>query len=176
MKRTTLFVLLGLFLVTSLSAQDKKIDIVKKGDQMPTFTLESSVNGQMTSEMLKGKVVLITIFATWCPPCQKELKALDDAIKQKQIPFTKDNTDLAILVVGREHKEDELEKYLEKKQFSFPIYPDPTREFTSKFATQNIPRTYLIDRTGKIVYASVGYEEKDFKGLIKEINTQLKKK
>lgn len=175
MKRILLALIVGLLLPMSANSQSKgNVDILKKGDALPQFKLESTVYGNIDSEMIKGRVTLINIFATWCPPCQKELKALNDAIIANRISADKSNKDFALIVVGREHNDDELKVYQAKKNFSFAIYPDPKREFTSKFATQNIPRTYLINREGKIVYSSVGYDEADFEKLIVQIQELLK--
>lgn len=175
MKKIFLTLIIGFLLSICSFSQDKNnIDIVKKGDALPQFKLESSVYGNIDSEMTKGKVTLINIFATWCPPCQKELKALNDAVLANRLSADKSNKDFALIVVGREHNEDELKAYQAKKNFSFAIYPDPKRDFTSKFATQNIPRTYLVDRNGKIVYTSVGYSENDFEKLIVQIQELLK--
>ena len=65
MKKVTLFCVAALFSLLSF-AQNDKGDIVKTGDKMPAFTLTSTVNGTVNSADLKGKVVLINIFATWC--------------------------------------------------------------------------------------------------------------
>lgn len=169
--RKPIFLLLLTAFSICLSAQT---DIVKKGDKMPFFELESHANGNISSSQLDNKVTLIVIFATWCPPCQQELGALQQAIDKQKIRFGKENPDLAILVVGREHNEEELIAYKEKKGFTFPIYPDPNREFTAKFATQSIPRAYLFDKNGKIVYTSVGYDEKEFQQLVNTIDKLLK--
>lgn len=161
MKRI-LFILSAVILFTSSAYAQDNYDMVNVGDNMPVFSLQSSINGNIDSKDLEGKVVLINIFATWCPPCQVELKEVQEVL----YPKYKDNPNFKMLTVGREHNENELKEYNQKKGFSFPLYPDPSREFTSKFATRNIPRSYLIDKNGKIVYTSVGYKQEEFDKLM----------
>lgn len=155
----------------SLSAQNENGDIIKKGDLMPDFKLSSTINGEIDSKDLKGKVILINIFATWCPPCQLELAE----VKKTLWPKFKDEEKFVMLTVGREHTDDELVKYNKKKQFEFPLYPDPERAFTSKFATISIPRTYLVDKTGKVIYASKGYNKEEFEELMNLIEKEINK-
>lgn len=169
--KKVLFLLTIMVSTLSLSAQNEKGDITKKGDQMPDFKLTSKINGNVDSQNLKGKVVLINIFATWCPPCQLELAD----IKKTLWPKFKEEEKFVMLTVGREHTDEELVKYNEKKQFAFPLYPDPKREFTSKFATVSIPRTYLVDKNGVVIYASKGYSEEEFKKLMLLIEEEIKK-
>lgn len=114
---------------------------------------------------------MISIFATWCGPCQKELAEVQSTLWPKY----KDNKDFVLLVVGREHTDAQLEKYNEKKGFTFPLYPDPKREVTAKFAKQYIPRAFLVDKEGKIIYNSVGYTEEEFEKLMNTIDEALKK-
>lgn len=140
------------------------------GSPMPSFTIESSVHGKITSADLKGKVVLINLFATWCPPCQKELAEVKDVLWPKY----KDNKNFKMLVVGREHTDADLEKYNQKKDFVFPLYPDPARGVFSKFADQTIPRTYLYGKDGKLVYSSIGYSPEEFAKLMDAIEKALK--
>ncbi len=140
------------------------------GSPMPAFTIESSVHGKITPADLKGKVVLINLFATWCPPCQKELAE----VKGVLWPKYKDNKNFKMLVVGREHTDADLEKYNQKKGFVFPLYPDPARGVFSKFADQTIPRTYLYGKDGKLVYSSIGYSPEEFAKLMEAIDKALK--
>lgn len=120
------------------------VEKVKIGDTMPQFTLNSDVYGQVTPSDLKGKVVLVSLFATWCGPCQKELAEVQSTL----YPKYKDNENFRLLVIGREHTDADLTKYNARKKFTFPLYPDPKREVFSLFADQSIPRAYLF---GKMV-------------------------
>ena len=164
MKKLILFVLLccsGL----NLSAQDMKL-----GANLPSFTLNSSVYGNVTPEQLKGKVVLVNLFATWCGPCQLELAEVEKTLW----PAYKDNKDFVLLVVGREHTEAQLKKYNERKKFSFPLYPDEKREVYGLFASQFIPRAYLFDKEGKLIYSAKGYKKEEFNKLMDTIAKALK--
>ena len=166
------FILAALLVSLQMSAQnDKPVRAeLALGSDMPSFTIESSVYGKITSADLKGKVVLINLFATWCPPCQKELAE----VQQVLWPKYKDNKNFKMLVLGREHTDADLEKYNQKKGFTFPLYPDPARGVFSKFADQTIPRTYLYGKDGKLVYSSIGYSSEEFAKLMDAIEKALK--
>lgn len=87
------------------------VEKVKIGDTMPQFTLNSDVYGQVTPSDLKGKVVLVSLFATWCGPCQKELAEVQSTL----YPKYKDNENFRLLVIGREHTDADLTKYNARK-------------------------------------------------------------
>ena len=77
-------------------------------------------------------------------------------------------------MIGREHTDADLKKYNERKKFTFPLYPDPKREVFSLFADQSIPRAYLFDKEGKLVYSTSGYSPEEFQQLLKAIEKALK--
>lgn len=146
------------------------VEKVKIGDTMPQFTLNSDVYGQVTPSDLKGKVVLVSLFATWCGPCQKELAEVQSTL----YPKYKDNKNFRLLVIGREHTDADLTKYNARKKFTFPLYPDPKREVFSLFADQSIPRAYLFGKDGKLIYTSTGYTSEEFQKLMDTIEEALK--
>ena len=168
--KTYFLIALMAFVGFTSKAQIDRSDLVKPGDQMPAFTIMFDDGSKMASSELKGKVVLVNFFATWCPPCQKELAA----VKQTLWPKYKDNKNFKLLVVGREHSDADLKKYNEKKGFEFPLYPDKNRSVYSAFATSLIPRCYLIDKTGKIIYMGKGFKEEEFADLMNRIERALK--
>ena len=151
--------------------QAQEADVVKMGDAMPTFRVVSDKGETLLStDQLKGKVVLVNFFATWCPPCQKELAAVQETLWPKY----KDNGQFALVVIGREHDEAELAKYNEKKGFTFPLYPDKNRSIYAAFAQSLIPRSYLFDQEGKVIRATKGYTEEEFAELMQLIEQTLR--
>lgn len=119
MRSVRIFSLLGLMLVFMLGVKAQGVEKLKVGDALPAFSLNSEVYGKVTPADLKGKVVLVSLFATWCGPCQLELGQVQKVLWPKY----KDNADFKLLVIGREHTDADLKKYNERKKFAFPLYP-----------------------------------------------------
>ena len=171
MKQLLLYTLIILLIPVILIADDaKEGTLTKVGQDVPAFKLTTIDDAKIDIKQLKGTLVLLNFFATWCPPCIAEMPHLEKEIWQK---FKKDN--FVVIAVGREHSTQELQDFKKKQGLTFPIAPDPKREIFTLFAKQNIPRNYLIDGSGKIIYQSIGYDEKEFKKLIDFIKVQLKK-
>lgn len=170
MKKKFLFFAFFALVALIVKAQDESGDLIKVGDMMPAFTIVNGDGSQLPSSSLAGKVVLVNFFATWCPPCQTELAEVEKTLWPKY----KNNKDFVLLVVGREHTAAELEKYNEKKGFSFPLYPDKSRLVYGAFAKNLIPRTYLIDKSGKVILATAGYKDEEFTLLMSQIENALK--
>lgn len=145
--------------------------LVKTGDIVPAFSFEIEKGKTVNITDYKGKLVLINFFATWCPPCRAELPEIQKQVWAKY----KDNEKFTLLVFGREEDWDVLNAFKKKFKYTFPILPDMSRRIFSRFATQSIPRNVLIDGEGKIIYQSVGYDEKEFKAMLAIIDKALAK-
>lgn len=149
-------------------AQEWKVNV---GDQVPAFSVEKRDGAKISIQDMKGKVVLINFFATWCPPCRQELPRL-----QKELWETLgDKTDFSIMVLAREEGWDKLDPFMKSNNYTFPVFPDLNRKVFSLFAEQSIPRNVLINKDGKIIYQSIGYTPEEFTGLINLIKSELKK-
>ena len=172
MKQILLSVLFLALSFNPLCAVNSPDDIIKVGDIMPPFSIVMGNGAKINAADYKGKVILVTLFATWCPPCLKELPQV-----QKQIwDVYKDNPDFQLFVIGREHNEADLKKFNEKRGFTFPLYPDKNRAIFASFAKNSIPRNYLIGKDGKVVYTSKGYTPAEFAELIGMIQSSLQTK
>lgn len=154
-------------------SKDKSTDSIpedKAVDRIPDIYLQSEIHGNITPDDLKDKVVLISLFATWCPPCQLELSDIEKIL----YPKYRNNDNFKLLVIGREHTDADLKKYNQQKNFSFPLYPDPDRKVFSLFADKSIPRMYLFNRQGILVFSSMGYAKEEFNELMNKIDECLK--
>lgn len=172
--KKSIFFIIALYAMVMLGSiqmmgQEQKSREMAAGVAMPEFVLKSEVHGELSSADLKGKVVLMTFFATWCGPCQQELAA----VQEKLWPKFKENKNFRLVVVGREHDDKQLKEYNEVKKFTFPMYPDPKRGVYSKFADITIPRVYLFGKDGKLIHASKGYDAEHFEELMQMIEKAL---
>ncbi len=168
--RTKFFYTALLLFVISVSAfSQDEFTLVKTGDPAPDFSFETEPGKSVKLSDLQGKVIWINFFATWCGPCRKELPHLQKDVYDKY----KNNEDFVLIILGREHSWEEINKFKTKQGYSMPFSPDPKREIFSMFAKQNIPRNFIIDKDGKIAYSSIGFEEKEFEKIKQKVNELL---
>ena len=170
MKRVFIFMvsLLVLGSLARVNAQEKET-LVKVGDDVPEFVVEMFDGQKINIKDLKGKIVLINFWATWCPPCQEELKRV-----QKEIIDRFKGKDFVFLAISREESKEQVKKFRERNGYTFPMGLDPERKIYSKFATATIPRNFIIDKKGKIVEIEVGYTKEAFAKMIEKLERLLK--
>jgi thiol-disulfide isomerase/thioredoxin len=118
---------------------------------------------------LKGKVVFINFWATWCPPCVREMPSINNLKKHY-----KNNKDLVFLMVDVDGNYDVSKKFMEKNNLDLPLYM-PNGEIPSRFLGNSIPTTVILDRTGKMVARIEGGRDYMAPEIISSMDDLLKK-
>ena len=144
--------------------------LVRVGDKAPDFTVEMFDGAEISLEALRGKVVLLNFWATWCPPCREELTHV-----QKEIIDRFAGQPFVFLPVSRGESRADVAAFREKTGYEFPMGLDSTRTVYDRFASNYIPRNFLIDAKGRVVTATVGFDNLEFEELIQTIEATLEK-
>lgn len=139
--------------------------LIHAGDQAPDFTVEMLDGNSVTLSQLQGKPVLLIFWATWCPPCREELSHLQEGV----IDVYGDS--ITVLPISRGEKREVVENFLSKMGYTFAVGLDGDQSIYRKYATNYIPRCFVIDSEGVVVYAGVGYDE----AIAKEVNAAISK-
>jgi peroxiredoxin len=141
--------------------------LVSVGDEAPDFTC-TTLDGQTVSlRELRGKVVLINFFTTWCGPCLREMPYLQSEV------FEKFKTDeFFMIAIAREQQAEEVTEFRNAKGFTFPMAADPDKRIYGLFATDFIPRTFVIDKRGVVKWESAGLAKPQFEDLVSLIRKE----
>jgi peroxiredoxin len=164
MRKTILLVFLSFTLLAS-----GKFKTTQVGDIAPDFTYNVNDSTKAKLSDYKGKVVMLTFFATWCPPCKRELPFIQHQIWD----IYKDNPNFSLLIFGRGNKRTEIEKFKASTNLTLPLFPDANQNIYYLYAYEIIPRTYIIDKTGKVVYKAEGFNEIEFQKMLEILEKLL---
>ena len=126
----------------------KKLSTYKKGDKAYNFSYPALNGDSVSLASLKGKVVLVDVWATWCGPCKAELphlKKLEESLRDKDIAFVS-------ISVDEEKDKEKWKQFVEKEQLKgIQLYANGWSEFTKYYDIHGIPRFLVFDQEGKIV-------------------------
>ena len=143
--------------------------LIHAGDVAPDFTVEMLDGSRITLSDLRGKVVLVNFWATWCPPCRQEMSHL-----QKDVIDRFAGKDVVVLPISRGEKRETVEAFIEKMGYTFPVGLDGDQSIYKKYASNYIPRSVVVGKDGKVVYVAVGYDETIAKEVDNAITEALK--
>ncbi len=132
------------------------------------FQMTDLAGKVVSFESLKGKVIFLNIWATWCPPCIAEMpniQRLYEKVGSDKIAF--------VLLSVDQKGRDKVQKFISKKGFTFPVYL-PASQLPEEFQSPAIPTTYIISPEGQIVAQQQGMAEYDTPEVIEFLQKMAK--
>lgn len=155
---------------TETEAEDEvaATTLVKVGEMAPDFTVTLFDGKTVTLSELKGKVVLLNFWATWCPPCREELKRVQQDVIERYA-----DEQFVFLPISRGEERAAVAAFREQQGYTFPMGLDPERKIYDQYASNYIPRNFLIDKEGRVAMATVGYEPAEFDLLVEAVQLYL---
>ena len=157
------------FRVVALASTAIVSSLVSASSPMaPAFTLPSRSGDMVSLEQLKGQVVMLNFWASWCGPCRQEMPLLDQMHKRySSLGFT-------LLGVNVEADTKDAERWLADTPVSFPILFDKESKVSALYDVSAMPSTVFIDRKGNVRYLHRGYKPGDESEYLDQIRALLK--
>jgi cytochrome c biogenesis protein CcmG/thiol:disulfide interchange protein DsbE len=149
--------LIGLLAILAIGLSRSQRGTLQPGDRVGDFELklfngyEYQDQAQVGFAALRGKVLLINFWASWCKPCEQEAAELHSAWA-----YYKDRGDVLFIGIDYVDTEPEAREYLEKFDIIFPNGPDLGTEISQMFRIKGVPETYFFDKDGILRYVQVG--------------------
>jgi len=129
---------------------------IRPGQPAPAFTLPLLADGRPAAlSDLRGRIVLLNFWATWCKPCEDEMPAMERLYKELAGPG------FEMLAVSVDAGRDEVEAFQKRLGVTFPILLDPAKRVSEAYQTYRFPETFLIDREGRILARYIGPRDWD---------------
>ncbi len=131
-----------------LAAAATKLEADDESRQHADFTLTDLHGMKWNLRSLAGKVVLVNFWATWCPPCRKELPDLE-ALYQRYL-----SRGFVILAISDEDA-GKVQPFVAAQKLTYPVLLDPARKVNELFQVEGIPKSFVYDRNGKLAAEAI---------------------
>lgn len=144
---------------------------VSLNDMAPDFTLQDTKENKVTLADLKGRVVYMNFWASWCPPCKEEFPELNKLAERYK------NSDFIIFAVNVDKVKSNMDDFLSRMPLpskNMIILIDSKAVVVSSYNARAMPTSFIVDKEGVIRYIHLGFNEKDPEKWIKEIDSLLK--
>jgi len=129
----------------------------------PDFSLMDIDEQVFNLKDLRGKVVIVNFWATWCPPCRFELPAMERAYGKLK------DKDVVMLAINVGEDNDTIFNFTADYPVSFPLLMDTDSKVTQAYSVIGLPTTYIINPAGEIIYKVIGTREWDKSKVIEKI-------
>ncbi|MDR1238761.1 MAG: TlpA family protein disulfide reductase [Treponema sp.] len=127
-----------------------RIPVLRVKTPAPDFTAARLDGSPARLSSLRGKVVFLNFWATWCPPCREEMPSMETLYQRFR------GRDLEFLAMDIQEDKDEVAAFMKEQGLNFPAALDSTGRISNEYGIRGIPTTYIIDRDGNIIASVVG--------------------
>ena len=134
-----------------------------KADSAPDFVLKSTSGKNVRLSELKGRIVMLNFWATWCGPCAEEIPHLNE-LHESLDPY-----DFELLGINLDEDQSKAIHLANKLEVNFPVLFDTEKDVSKSFDIKAMPTTIIIDRAGKIRHVNRGFK----KGYIEKYHRQI---
>jgi len=171
--RPVLLLLAGLLLLSVYACNERSESVAKAeiGKPAPDFTLKAVDGRTISLSSLRGKVVLVNFWATWCPPCREEMPSMEEMYRNYA------PGGLEILAINVEEDGPEvLPDFLKENPHTFPVLMDVEAKAQNSYGVFQFPETFVVDRNGIIIDKVIGYIDWTAPPVLTEMNRLLRVK
>jgi peroxiredoxin len=169
-----IFVFTGIGILIVLQTKDSSFDwpknaSIEKGRPAPDFTLPRPDGKMVSLADFRGKVVLINIWATWCPPCVAEMPSMEKLYQELQ------DEDFEILAVSiDESGANTVRSFMKQHRLSFVSLNDSGGGIASLYQTTGVPESFIVDKDGILVEKVIGPRDWATPGAIRFFRNLIK--
>lgn len=125
---------------------------VEVGFEAPSYAARSLAGDSVSLALMRGKPVLLNVWATWCLPCKEEIPFLESLHGQ----HAAQGLQIVGVSVDARGEESKIEEFARDFRMTYPIWHDPDERVNSRFLAIGVPSTYLIDRNGILRWKHLG--------------------
>ena len=125
---------------------------VKVGAEAPAFAAETLDGERASLALLRGRPVLLNVWATWCHPCRQEIPALE----QLHQAYGTRGLHVVGVSIDQGDQEQGIREFLQEYGASYAVWLDPDGEITTTYSTMGVPNTFLIGPDGTLLWKHVG--------------------
>lgn len=132
------------------AAEDVTLQFFRDPKPMPSFTVTTLDGRKISSDSLRGKVVLVNFWATWCPPCREEMPAMERLWQHHK------DQGFVIVAVSLDADPAVVKPFVDQHKLTFPVALDPKMDLGNAYGVRALPSSFIVDTQGYLAALALG--------------------
>jgi peroxiredoxin len=153
------------------SAADSTSTVLAVGSEVPDYRARLLDGSSVSLSSLRGEVVLLNLWATWCEPCRQEV----DELSKLHARYAARGVRIVAVSVDGAQRADEVRSFVERRKLPYTIWRDPEDHASSAFGVATLPANFVIDRSGTVRWSQAGALTADDEQLARALDVALKR-